>query len=63
MNGVAGLGRGTLSWVDELRLGFVAFEVKVKAWGEEKSEMLVGKLKELICPRAVHVGGGPEDRG
>lgn len=51
-----GLGRRTLSRVDELRIGFVAFEVQVKARSEERSEMWVGKLRELICPRGVHAG-------
>ena len=50
-NGGAGLGR-RMSLVNELRLGFVAFEIKV--WScEEKSEMLVAEVKGLDdtgCP-------------
>lgn len=31
--------------MDELRAGFVAFEINVKVWSEEKSEMLVPEDK------------------
>lgn len=45
-SGATGLGRRTLSPVDELRLGFVALEVEVKVWSEEKS-MSVAEVKEV----------------
>lgn len=48
-NGAAGLGRRTLSPVGELRLGSVAFELKVEVWSEKKSEMLVAEIKEVTA--------------
>lgn len=45
-NGAAGLGRRTLSKITELRLSYVAFEIKSKVWSsKEKSEMLVAQVR------------------
>lgn len=42
---VAGLQRRTVSQVEEHRWGFVALEIKVKVWSEEKSDVLVAEVK------------------
>lgn len=43
--------------IDELRVGFVAFEIKVKIWSEEKSEMLVPEDK------GIDITGGERTEG
>lgn len=40
--------------MDELRAGFVAFEINVKVWSEEKSEMLVPEDKGVDSTGGEH---------